>query len=97
MNISIRVIERRARVGMSIVSVVLILGLIAFKAGLITQQTGYKPDRWYQASDHGGYVVVREFSDESLCRKEEDPAVGCRSGKAMAEKSRAEATSLNLR
>jgi hypothetical protein len=97
MKISIRVIERRARVGMSIISAVLVLGLIAFQAGLITPQTSYQPDRWYQASDHGGYVVLREFSDESLCRKEEDPAVGCRSGKSLTEKARADAASQNLK
>jgi len=97
MKNSIAVIERRARLGMGIVSVVLVLGLIAFNAGLISQQASYKPDHWYQSIDHGSYIVMREFQDESLCRKAEDSSAGCRSGKALAEQSRAEATSINIR
>jgi len=97
MKISIAVIERRARFGMSIVSVVLVLGLIAYYAGLISHQASYKPDHWYQSSDHGSYIVMREFQDESLCRKAEGAPAGCRSGKALTEQARSEATSLTIK
>ena len=97
MNSSIRVIERRARISMGILSVVLVLGLIAAQAGLITRQQSYKADAWYQTSSLGSAVVLREFTEESACRKEADSPNGCRSGQALQDQARAEATSIQLR
>jgi hypothetical protein len=74
MAISITVVERRARYIMCIVSLLLVLILFAFKAGLITSAPSYNNHAWYLLSNRAGFVMTREYTDESECRRNEKVA-----------------------
>jgi hypothetical protein len=94
MAISIAVIERRARYIMCIISLLLVLIVLAFKADLISSTPSYKGQAWYVQNSHNGFVVTSEYADEAECKRNEKSAAACRSGISLIEEARANATSI---
>jgi hypothetical protein len=77
-------VERRARYLMSIVSLVLLAGVVLFNLGWISTTPSYNSQAWYSFNEQAGFVVMTEHADEAGCRSsEKPPSVVCRSGKSL--------------
>jgi hypothetical protein len=80
-----RVWERRARHAMGVLAVLLGAVALLFKVGWVSTTPSYQDAAWYSVSEHAGFLVTTRHANESACKlAAQQPAVVCRSGRAIA-------------
>ncbi len=85
--ISLRGLERSARMLMGGVAITAAFIGLTYKAGWISSAPDYDRQSWYLVSEHDGFTLTSRLEDEASCRKKEKAPAVCRSGSSLMDQA----------